>query len=45
MRTYKRYHYYSKQGVVWTNWFPVTDKATKSKWQVKNKLLNEYKTI
>lgn len=44
MRTYKRYQYYSKNGIVWTNWFPVDKSATREKWQVQNKLLNEYKT-
>lgn len=42
MTTYKRYQYYSKDGIVWTDWF-VYDSEYKEKWQMKNKLLNEYK--
>ena len=39
--TKKRYQYYSKDGIVWSNWFkPVSD--LKEKWQLKNKLLNDY---
>lgn len=41
----KRYQYWSKEGIKFTNWFPVTDNNTKEKWQVKNKLLNEFRII
>lgn len=39
----KRYQYYSKEGIKWTNWFPLFEGAKRPKWQVKDKLLNEYK--
>lgn len=41
MATYKRYQYYSAQGIKWTDWFPY--EGPQEKWQLKNKLLNEYK--
>ncbi len=42
--TLKRFQYYSNKGIVWTEWFE-WDSDIKDKWQLKNKLLNEYKTI
>ena len=39
---YKRYQYFSKDGIKWTNWFE-WDSDLRDKWQFKNKLLNEYK--
>lgn len=39
---YKRFQYYSKNGIEWTNWF-IWDSSLREKWQFKNKLLNEYK--
>ena len=39
---YKRYQYYSKDGIKWSKWFP-WDSTLRDKWQFKNKLLNEYK--
>lgn len=39
--TYKRYQYYAKDGIQWTNWFP-WNSDIRDKWQFKNKLLNEY---
>jgi hypothetical protein len=38
----KRYQYYSNQGVQWTLWFKPHNN-NKEKWQLKNKLKNEYK--
>lgn len=37
----KRFQYFSKDGIVWTDWFKC--KSSDNKWQLKNKLLNEYK--
>ena len=37
----KRYQYYSKDGIKWTNWFKCN--YSDEKWQLKNKLKNEYK--
>lgn len=39
--TYKRYQYWSSEGIQWCDWFPYD--GEKYKWQLKNKLLNEYK--
>lgn len=39
----KRYQYYSKEGIKWTNWFKISDNTIQTKWQLKNKLLNEYR--
>lgn len=39
---YKRYQYYSRDGIVWTDWFK-WNSTIRDKWQLKNKLLNEYK--
>ena len=39
--TYKRYQYWSFEGIVWTKWFP-WNSTLRDKWQFKNKLLNEY---
>lgn len=38
----KRYQYYSKEGIKWTNWFPLFKGAKRPKWQMQNKLLNQY---
>lgn len=38
---FKRFQYFSKDGIKWTNWFVC--KRDDEKWQMKNKLLNEYK--
>lgn len=40
----KRYQYYSSEGIKWTKWFNTTDKDN-YKWQMKGKLLNEYREI
>ena len=40
----KRYQYYSRNGIVWTEWFN-SKAAVEEKWQLKGKLLNEYRTI
>jgi len=37
----KRYQYYSREGIVWTEWFKY--EGEKYTWQLKNKLKNEYK--
>ena len=39
---YKRYQYYGKNGITWTDWFK-WDSDLQDKWQLKNRLLNEYK--
>lgn len=39
---YKRYQYYGPKGIEWTDWFP-WEHTSRDKWQLKNKLLNEYK--
>lgn len=44
MTTFKRYQYRSKDGIVWTDWFE-WNSSIRDKWQLKNKLLNEYKEI
>lgn len=46
----KRYQYLSSQGVKWTPWFNFREGNTLKgqnleKWQVKNKLANEYKVV
>ena len=38
--TYKRYEYYSRDGICWTDWFSYN--GEKFQWQLKNKLKNEY---
>ena len=38
----KRYQYWSKEGIKWTEWFEY-DSDYKPEWQIKNKLLNQYK--
>ena len=42
MTTYKRYQFWAKEGIKWTNWFP-WNSTLRDKWQFKNRLLNEYK--
>ena len=39
---YKRYEYWSKEGKKFTDWFP-WNSFLRDKWQLKNRLLNEYK--
>ena len=39
--THKRYQYYARDGLHWTDWFKWT--GSKDPWQLKNKLKNEYK--
>lgn len=48
----KRYQYYSKTGIAWTEWFnyrkdngQLSTLQKEEKWQVKNKLLNEFRVI
>ena len=38
---YKRYQYYSNEGIKWTDWFE-WNSTLQDKWQFKNKLLNDY---
>lgn len=46
---YKRFQHYTKNGVVWTPWFPMITSSTVAelkkncKWQLNRKLLNDYK--
>lgn len=44
MTKFKRYQYFARDGIKWTNWFKVSDTTIEEKWQLKNKLLCEYKT-
>lgn len=39
---YKRYEYFTKEGKVWTRWF-YWNSDIRDKWQLKNKLVNQYK--
>ncbi len=39
----KRYEYFSRDGKNWTEWFDYN--GEEYKWQLKNKLRNEYRTI
>ena len=39
----KRYQKFTKNGIVWSEWFNWS--GTEEKWQLKGKLLNEYRTI
>lgn len=46
----KRYQFFSKEGIKWTDWFntPKKDEELEhlnvhQKWQVKGKLLNEFR--
>lgn len=39
----KRFQFYGKNGIEWSNWFRVKDSEPKDKWQIKNKLRNEYR--
>lgn len=44
----KRYQWLSNTGIRWTKWFPFKKgNSTKGleKWQVRNKLLNEYRIV
>lgn len=38
----KRYQFRTKNGIEWTNWFN-WNSTLRDKWQLKNRLLNEYK--
>ena len=39
----KRYQYYSKDGIVWSEWFPYD--GPEETYQLGKKLKNEYRTI
>ena len=41
-KRYKRYQYFTKDGIAWTDWFLWTSDIDE-KWQVSKKLKNEYK--
>lgn len=41
----KRYQHYAKEGIVWTEWFKISDNAPMEPWQLKNKLKNEYREV
>lgn len=43
--TQKRYQYIGPKGIKWTQWFRIPDDAPQPKWQLKGKLLNEYRTV
>ena len=40
----KRYQLFTRDGIVWSKWF-VWNGTIEEKWQLKNKLKNEYKEI
>jgi hypothetical protein len=42
MATFKRYQMWTRDGLVWSEWFKWTGQD-RPKWQLKGKLLNEYK--
>lgn len=48
---YKRYQYWGIKGITWTKWFPYTTNESITtlkrleKWQIKNKLLNQFKEV
>lgn len=42
MATFKRYQMWTRDGLVWSEWFKWTGQD-RPKWQLKDKLLNEYK--
>ena len=39
---WKRYQRFSRGGKDWSQWFHLSDNCIQEKWQLKNKLLNEY---
>jgi hypothetical protein len=46
----KRFQYYSRTGIAWTEWFDyckdngqLASLQQEEKWQLKNKLLNQYR--
>lgn len=48
----KRYQHYTKDGIVWTDWFDTAKNDSElnvlkkeDKYQLKNKLLNEFRII
>ena len=41
----KRYQYYSKDGIQWSEWFPCFDDEEEIPYQLGKKLLNEYRTV
>jgi hypothetical protein len=42
MVSFKRYEYWSREGKVWSKWFPYTSDYC-PRWQLDGKLKNEYK--
>lgn len=42
MACYKRYQYYTREGIKWTDFF-LWDSDIRDPWQLKGKLKNEYK--
>lgn len=42
-KTFKRFQYYTSTGLSWSNWFEIDNDAPRLKYQLSNKLLNEYK--
>lgn len=38
---YKRYEYWTREGKVWSSWFP-WNSDLRDKWQLANRLRNEY---
>lgn len=42
MATFKRYQMWTRDGLVWSEWFR-WDSDNRDPWQFKNKLKNEYK--
>ena len=43
MSRWKRYQYYTKEGIKWSEWFPYN--GPEEPYQLDKKLKNEYKTV
>ena len=43
-KVYKRYQFWSRNGLEWSSWYEWTGQDC-PKWQLKNRLINEYKTV
>ena len=48
----KRYQYYTPNGIEWSKWFPSREDDSEfdtlrneEKWQIKNKLLNDFRIV
>jgi len=41
----KRYQRYTRNGIEWSQWFTVPENCEREKWQLRGKLLNEYRSL